>query len=196
MAVVRGQKGKGVYVPVLRCFISIWLHVQDASGAVWLLVVDCVCQKHTLSLAGVLSSDRNRAYSYYLWSSPLREIIIAIGRSWVSPGGKPEVLGSWGFSWCGKSLGGNNPVLGCVPSLLQTPRNITGICTQCDLFADTPVSPQVWSEVWWERPEKAPRESACVNSLVIAYLRVCSSLHTGGAARAQLSSATAKEASS
>lgn len=70
----------------------------------------CLCQKHTLSLAGELSSDRNQVYFYHLWSSPVREIIIAIGRSWVSPGGKPEVLGSWGFSWCGKSLGGNNPV--------------------------------------------------------------------------------------
>lgn len=42
--------------------------------------------------------------------SPVAEIISTIGRSWASPGGKTEGLGSWGFSWCGKSPGGNNPV--------------------------------------------------------------------------------------
>lgn len=70
----------------------------------------CLCQKHMLSLAGELSLDRNQLYSYHLCSSPVGEIIIAMGRSCVSPGGKLEVLGSWGFSWCGKSLGGSNPV--------------------------------------------------------------------------------------
>lgn len=42
--------------------------------------------------------------------SPVPEIISTIGRSWASSGGKPEGLGSWGFSWCGKSPRDNNPV--------------------------------------------------------------------------------------
>lgn len=63
-----------------------------------------------MSEAGELSSGRNQVYSCHLWSSSVKENIITIGRPWVSPGGKPEVMGSWGFSWCGKSLGDNNPV--------------------------------------------------------------------------------------